>query len=246
MLLTLGEQADLDSLTHIVVVDNRSRDGGLPFLRALSEEVDRVHLVANRRFLSHGRGMRRGIGELDRIEADLHPDERANLLLFCDPDVIFLRQEVLLDLAASIAAHDGALVRELRRLHAYPDAQASFFVLRRDVYARRDIRPWVHHGSPAYWLQRSVWRAGLTVVDFPSNHGGHVLHRGRAGVAAAARHAPRHAYARVDSREPHFMGVPEGEQIWARVEAEHARLLSPDHEDALLAHLADRLEAPSR
>ena len=186
MLLTLSEQKALGLLSRIVVADNRSRDGGQLFLRGLSERIDRLHLVENRIFLNHARGMRRATVELDRVEADLPAAERSNLLLFCDPDVVFLNPEVLMDLAASMVGHDGAFAGELRESRLpYPEAQASFFVVRRDIYARQDVRPWVYHGFPAYWMQRSIWKAGLTVVDFPSNHGGHILHRGRGGVEAA-------------------------------------------------------------
>ena len=242
MLLTLSEQEELDLLNRVVVADNRSRDGGRPLLRRLSEPVDRLHLVENRMFLNHARGMRRALGELDRVEAGLPAAERSNLLLFCDADVIFLSPEVLLDLAASVIVHDAALVGELRSLHEAPDIQASFFVVRRDVYGRRDVRPWVNHGSPAYWMQRSIWRAGLTVVDFPSNQGGHILHRGRAGVEAAAQFSPRHAYAKVERRAPHFMGVPDGARVWAATEERHERLLRVENEPELIDHLARKFE----
>ena len=242
MLLTLSEQEELGLLSRIVVADNRSRDGGRRFLRTLSERVDRLHLVENRVFLSHARGMRRALDELDRVEAGLPAAEHSNLLLFVDTDVIFLNPETLPDLAASVIAHDAALVGELRSLHEVPDIQASFFVVPRDVYGRRDVRPWVNHGSPAYWMQRSIWRARLTVVDFPSNHGGHILHRGRVGVAAAAEFAPRHSYAKVERRGPHFMGVPGGAQKWAATERRHERLLRVENESELIEHLARGFE----
>ncbi len=129
-----------------------------------------------------------------------------------------------------------------RRIAPYPEAQASFFVVRRDVHARRDVRPWVYHGDPAHWMQQSIWEAGLTVVDFPSNHGGHILHRGRAGVAAAAEFSPRHSYAKVDRRAPHFMGVPGGAEAWAAIEGRHERLLRVENEPELVDRLAAELE----
>ena len=244
MLLTLSEQEELGLLSRIVIADNRSRDGGRPFLRGLSERVDQLHVVENRLFLNHARGMRRALVELDRVEAGLPAAERSNLLLFCDTDVVFLSSQVLLDLAASMVGHEAAFAGELRRSQLqYPEAQASFFVVRRDVHARRDIRPWVYDGFPAYWMQRSIWRAGLTVVDFPSNYGGHILHRGRAGVEAAAGFSPRHSYARVESRGRHFMGVPGGAQVWDASEARHERLLQVESEPELIDHLTESFKA---
>ncbi len=241
LLLTLAEQRDLALVRQIVVADNRSQDGGPAFLRALADRVDRIHVVENTAFLSHGRGMRRAIAHLGRVEREVVPSARANLLLCCDTDVVFLSQHTLSDLAAAVVGHDAALVGELRSLHARPDAHASFLVIRRDVYARRDVRPWVHHGSPAYWMQRSIWRAGLTVVDFPGNRRGHLLHRGRAGVEAAARYLPRHAYAVVDTSGPHFMGVADGAARWDEVEQRYESLTRSEHEAELIEHLARAL-----
>jgi len=135
---------------------------------------------------------------------------------------------------------------ELRRgLYPYPEAQASFFLLRRDVYARPDVLPFVHHGAPAYWTQRSLWRAGLRLADFPSNHGGYILHRGRSAVAATRTHRPWSSFATTPVYRPHYMGVPDGAAIWAATEARWAPLLAPGEERALVDQLARRLEPTS-
>ena len=243
MLCTLGEQGELWFLQRIVIVDNRSRDGGLPFLRALDARVPRVHLVERRHNLTHASGMRAGARALDRHERGLADVARANVVLYCDPDVIFLDPSTVLAISAAVAEHDGAFVGEARVLAPAPnpDVQASFFAVRRDAAARRDVHPLVHDGSPAYRMQGSMQRAGLTLVDFPSNHGGYVLHRGRAGVEAAAAYGVG-AHARVPAGRdvPHFMGVPDGPRAWAETEATWAPLLDPAAEPALLEHLAAR------
>ena len=241
LLTTLADQERLDIVERVIIVDNRSRDGGRSFVRALTGRVERVHLAENRVFCNHARGMRRGLRLLRRVERKVPERRRANLLLFVDSDVVFRNPETLLDVAAVIVAHEGALAGELRRLHRYPDAHASFFAVRRDIYDRPEIWPWVNHGSPAYWMQRSIWEAGLTVVDFSANHGGWILHRGRTGVEAARRFTPRRAHGTVQGQFPHFMGVPDGPAVWAAIEARHAPLLDPADEPALLAHLALRL-----
>jgi hypothetical protein len=241
MLLTLTEQNALNRLQRIVVVDNGSRDCGLPFLRALARRVDRVHLTEHRHFVNHARGMRSCVRALDRVEAGEPVAPPSNLLLFCDPDVIFLNPATLLDLGAAVVEDDAAFAGELRRPPPDLDAQASFFVVRRDAYERRDVVPFVNHGSPALWMQRSIWEAGLPVVDFPSNHGGYVLHRGRTAVAAAHDFFPSHSYSTADARHPHFMGVREGPRLWAGTEDRFAELLRPEAETRLLAFLAERL-----
>lgn len=240
MLLTLGEQRALDRVRRVVIVDNASRDGGPPMLRTLAARARRIALVENRVWLSHARGMRRGLRALDALDAEQPASDRANVLLFVDTDVIF-RDPAALEVLARTIEGGAAAAGELRRgLHPYPEAQASFLAVRRDAYARPDVAPWVDHGAPAYWLQESLWRAGLEIADFPSNHGGFVLHRGRAGVAAAHAFRPASAYASVGDRAPHFMGVPDGARIWAETEARWAALLAPDAREALIERLASR------
>jgi hypothetical protein len=240
MLVTLTDQDALNRVHRIVIVDNGSRDGGVPFLRALASRVDRVHLTEHRHFLNHARGMRSCVRTLDRLEAQ-DPGVQSNLLLFCDPDVVFLNPATLRDLGDAVADDDAAFVGELRRPPPDLDAQASFFVVRRDVYERPDVVPFVNHGSPALWMQRSIWEARLPVVDFPSNQGGYILHRGRTAVAAAHELFPQHSYSTAAARHPHFMGVHDGPRVWARIEDRFADLLGPQAEKRLLAFLAERL-----
>ena len=240
LLLTLGEQRGLGLVHRIVIADNDSRDGGPAFLRALSARVPRVELVEHRRFLNHARGMRGALRGLDRVEAREPEAERTNLLLFCDTDVVFRNPEALVDLAAATVANDAALVGELRRCFKYPDVHASFLVVRRESYERPDVAPWMNYPSPAYPMQRGIWRAGLTVVDFPTNQGGYVLHRGRSGIVAAQNYAPRHAYATVEDWRPNFMNVPGGAQIWSAIEDRYAHLLERGSEPQLLDVLADK------
>ena len=242
MLATLAEQRALALVKQVIVVDNASRDGGQPFLHALADRAARVDLVERRRFLSHAHGMRAGVAALRRREHDLPADERATHLLFVDTDVIWRSPDALLDLTSAAVATDAALAGEIR-LHGpnpHPDIQASLFLLRRDVYDDPAIPPLLNCGSPAYRLQRAVIDRGDVVVDVPTNRNGLTLHRGRAGVTAAAAH-PRHPYAHATKRDPSFMGVYGGGAIWAEAEATYAARLGADGEPALLDLLADRL-----
>jgi Glycosyl transferase family 2 len=237
MLLTLSEQASLSRLGRVIVVDNGSRDGAESFLQRL-ERVPGVHVVRRRHRLHHGPAMRAGVRALDRIDAgDVRP---ANVLLFCDTDVIF-RDQRTLGLLGEAFDGGAALAGEIRPRREGADIQASFFAVRRDVAARRDVAPLVHDGAPARRQQASIWRLGLTVADFPSNRGGFVLHRGRTGVAAAAALHPNHAYASAARAAPHFMGVPDGAAIWQAVEDRWAELLDPAAEDRLTEELARRM-----
>ena len=240
MLLTLAEQSSLQLLKRIILVDNRSRDGGRGFLRKLAEQANRISLVENRWFLNHARGMRCGLRLLDIVE-DVVAPESANIVLSCDADVVFCRRDTLSELAKVFVQEAPALAGELRkRFCPYPEAQASFIAVRRDCYFRKDIAPWVNHGFPAYWMQRSIWRAGLPIVHFACNHDGYILHRGRSGVAAARLFFPYSSYATVDNSEAHYMGVPEGAKIWEGIEARWCDLLGPEAQQRLIAHLAEQ------
>ena len=241
MLLTLAEQTPLELLKRIVIVDNYSQDGGARFLRRLADRVDLISLVENRLFLNHARGMRSGLTRLHELET--HGDKKncANIVISCDSDVVFRRKDTLANLANVFVDQKTALAGELRHgIFPYPEAQASFIAVRRDCYARRDIAPWVNHGSPSYWQQRSIWQAGLGVVDFPSNREGYILHRGRAGVAAAHAFSPLSSYSSIKNNEAHYMGVPDGEKIWQGIEAHWSALLDQEDEELLIEHLVRR------
>ncbi len=242
MLLTLSEQEDLGLLHRIVVVDNGSRDGGGEFLDRLDERVERLHVVHRRHWLGHGPGMRAGVRALDRIDSGT--ERPANLLLFCDTDIVFRRPETVMVLAGTALSGEPAVFGEVRAgANERADIQASFFAVRRDAYARRVVSPLVHDGAPAYRLQQAIVGAGLSMTNVPTNHGGLILHRGRAGVEAAGRYRPRHHYAAVRDDQPHFMGVPGGAAIWSEIESRHAELLDVDAEAELLDVLSERFEA---
>lgn len=237
MLLTLSDQRALDGVTDIVVVDNGSRDGADLLRHALAGRVPGLHWVQNRRFLSHARGMRLGLHALDEAGS------RANVVLAVDTDVVFLRPDTLEALRDTFR-RGAALAGQMRDwVHPVPEAQASFVAFRRDVYARHDVAPWVNHGTPSYWMQKSIRRAGLPVVDFPSYRDGYALHRGRAGVSAAGRYRPASSYASVADSAPHFMGVPGGAATWQATEDAWRHLLDAGSEQAFVARLAQRLQA---
>ena len=243
MLLTLGEQKRLDLVHRVVIVDNDNRDGGAPFLRQLEQLVPRLHLVEQLRFPTHARGLRLGVRCLDTIERALPTDSQSNVLLPCDTDIIFRDPGTLDELRKVFEDKGTSFAGELRRgLYPYPEAQASFFAVRRDIYARPDVVPFVHHGAPAYFMQRSLHRAGLYLEDFPSNFGGYILHRGRSGVAATRTYRTHDPHATAKLNEPHFMGVPGGRAIWTLVEKRYAALLAPSGESALLEKLGESLE----
>jgi hypothetical protein len=241
MLLTLAEQREVPRhLRRIVVCDNDSQDGGAEFLRRLAAQVDRLVLVENRRGLSHAHGMRRALAALAETEAALPPRARSNIWIFCDTDVIFRNPDTLAELGQRMVGSGAAFAGELRPaglLYPYAEAQASFVAVRADWYTHPGAVPWVNHGAPAYWLQRSIQRLGGAALDFPSNYGGYILHRGRAAVASSRIYTPLSSYASAVYVHPHFMGVPEGARIWSDVETRHAPMLAAEREPELIRHL---------
>lgn len=242
MLLTLAGQSELKQVTDIVVVDNDSRDGGREFLRKLAKQVPRLVVVENNRFPTHARGMRIGIEAIRKAECSRPETERSNVYLFCDTDIVFRKTDTLLAVAEKFSDPGVGFVGELRRdLYPYPEAQASFIAVRRDCYEHPGVIPMVHHGAPAYFMQRSLHQLGVKLADFPSNHGGYILHRGRAGVAATRTFRPGDAHATAAIYHPHYMGIPGGQLIWEEIEKKWSDLLDAHAEDRLLEHLAKSL-----
>jgi len=238
MLLTLAEQEDLNLLERIVICDNGSQDDPEPFLTELESHVERVTVTRNSHPLSHARGMRSALKALREVEKG--SDRPANILLFCDTDVVFRSPETLRALADRFKNDDGvAFVGELRRhVFPYPEAQASFLAVRRDWAERRATAPWVDHGSPAYWMQRSIWEQGGRGDDFASNRGGYILHRGRSGVVAGQEHFPSHHLRTETYNNPHYMGVPGGPAIWSEIEQRHASLIEDPEPGRVVEALA--------
>lgn len=135
-------------------------------------------------------------------------------------------------LAAALIEHHRALVGEVRvGPDPTPGIQASFVMPARDVLGRRDVPTPLHHGSPTYALQRSIARPGRRVADLPTYRSGLLVHRGRAGVAAAVRHRPRNQHAALANDHPPSMGVPGGARMWAEEEERHANVLGAGAED---------------
>ena len=234
-LLSLSEQEALEQISDIVIVDNGSRDGGRLWIRELATKIPRITLIENNRFLNHARGMRLGIKKLDALHS------RANVILSIDTDVVFLRPNTLGELSRAFEK-GAAFAGEMRHgVFEIPEAQASLIAVRRDVYARKQIAPWVNHGSPSYWMQKSIRNAGLAVHDFPSYREGYALHRGRSGVLAAKTFHSGTSYASVSNNRPHFMGNHNGEALWAAVENRWKSLLEPDAQNALVNELTRRL-----
>ena len=237
MLLTLCEQNDLDRISKIIIVDNNSKDGGIEFLQNLSDSIEKIELIKNNVVCTHARGVRVGVDYLDKLESK--NEKKSNVLMVCDTDIIFRNKETLYDLTSIFESSDAAFAGELRYSDTVcPQAQASFLCIRRDVYARKDIKPFVNHGSPAYWMQKSLWDADLHLHDFHSNFGGYILHRGRTGVAAAKEHHRLSSFAKTSNNQAHYMSVENGEQIWKKIEKCYTHLLKKDNETELIELLS--------
>jgi hypothetical protein len=185
--------------------------------------------------------MRRAITALREAENEVPEQLRANVLWHVDPDVLLLRRDTLVNLAEIFRDINTAFAGELRRgVHPLPEAQASFLAVRRDWSQRRGVSPWVHGGSPAWPLQRDIWRLGGQGHNFDTYRLGYALHRGRSAVAASRQYHPGSAYASVRNHLPHFMGVPEGQSVWKAIESSYDDWLHTKHEATLVRHLATR------
>jgi glycosyltransferase involved in cell wall biosynthesis len=242
MLATLAGQEGLDALlTDVVVVDNGSRDGGRDFAQRLAAEVPKVSTVQNRVVLTHAHGMRSGLRCLDRLDRQRpDPADRPPLVAFVDSDVIFRQPDSLQIIVDALQREQGDFLGERRNHDGWPNAQASFLLYRRAVFANSAVAMMTHDGAPTAQNQQSMIDAGFRFVHLPLNHGGLILHRGYSGVAAAHKWHRRSSNAEVHNTSAHFMGVPDGHNIWERARSAHAHLLADD--GALMAALRHQTE----
>ncbi|NRB70693.1 MAG: glycosyltransferase [Xanthomonadales bacterium] len=237
MLLTLSQQSAAKRIARVVVIDQCSRDDPEGFLPQLAATCPRILLITRRWRLHHAPGMRAGQRALARSEQDQPAFPGANLLLYVDPDIAFLRPELLQQICLKFEDEDAAFLGQFRRnLFPRPEAQASFLAVRRDWAERRGISPWVHAGSPAWFQQRDLWAAGAKGVDFPVFRQAYALHPGRTAVNRAARFRPWSSYAS-EQEKAHFMGEPMAAEHLAALRQRHAGLLGVSNGSALLEAL---------
>ncbi len=239
MLLTLADQPWAARLSRLVVVDNSSSDGSRQLLAELAR-ASRVELVDNRGPTSHGYGLRLGTDYILQSEARLPRERRSNVLLVVDSDVVFLRADTLDAVTSALAAPRAGALGELQFDLGEPYAHPCCLFVRVDALADPRVWPFVDHGAPALWLQRSLRCAGRQVVDFPLRSEEHVVHRGRASIAAVNRLGLRDPYQNVRD-DAHFHGNPRGAELWSQLETRHIGRLKTAGDPAFLAYVSERL-----
>jgi hypothetical protein len=239
MLLSLADQPWASRLGRIVIVDNRSSDGSPTLLEQLSRTT-RIESVLNDGPTSHGFGLRHGVSWVEQSEQGLPAKQRTNLYLIVDTDIIFLRPDTLDACGHDLASPDVGALGELQFDLGEPYAHPCCLFVRRDALADGRVWPFVDHGAPALWLEQSLRCAGRKVLDFPLRTENHIVHRGRASIAAVNRLGLRDAYASVRD-QAHFHGNPQGAQLWAEVEARHAAHLGELNDAACGEYLAAKL-----
>jgi hypothetical protein len=236
MLLTLAEQPWARQLRRVLLVDNASSDGSFDFLTNLAA-ASRVSAVRNPGSTSHGVGLRFGLDWLEQADQALPSSQRCNLYWVVDTDILFLRPDSLPLLVEDLHRTQAALMGELQFDLGEPYAHPCSLLLRRDAYRDPRTLPFVDHGAPALWLERSLRRARLGLRDFPMRRDEHILHRGRGSIAEVNRLGLSHAYATVRDTA-HFHGNPRGAQLWQEAEARHADRLGPDNEQRAIEFIA--------
>lgn len=212
MLLTFSELiSGTTKVQHVVVVDNGSKDGSLNFFQKFTDSSI-VKCVRNKGLSNHASGLRFGINHIANIELKTDVNKRTNLYLIVDSDIIFLKNP-LPTMINQINEQEAGLIGEIQYDVGEPYAHPSCFLLRRDCYEDPRIWPFVNHGAPALWLQQSMKKAGMDIIDFPVRSDDYILHRGRGAAAGIRTYSPRHSYATIDG-EAHFHGNPDGKKYW--------------------------------
>lgn len=232
MLLTLADTLGKQDLKRIVIVDNGSTDGSREFLARLGAPVAVVH---NDGRSTHARGLRVGISYIERKEKEVAADQRTNVYLIVDPDIIFLREDWFEAMTNRILA-EVAIVGELQYDVGEPYAHPSCLMLRRDCYQDSAIWPFVDHGAPALWLQQSLRKAGYAIFDFPVRSENYVLHVGRGSIAGIKRSVPTSPYATVCD-DAHFHGNQRGDALLREARQRFQNLLAGGGEEGAVKYI---------
>jgi len=185
---------------EIVVVDNKSTDDSLAFLRAL-HDAGVVSLVRSRVSPYHGPGLNRGLSFVARRQRRDH----IRFVWVLDSDAIVLRhdtlthaQEVMGHSAAALLGQDGHV--------------ASLMIDPAQVW-QRSVPPFRRHGEPANAMRRSLRDRRAILADFPFFESEYVLHLGTGTLQQVAargeRRNPLFAWA-LENRTHHYHGSPRG------------------------------------
>ena len=244
MLLSLADQAFAKELQQVVLVDNRSSDGSQALLEPLAQRSGILY-ASNPGSTSHGVGLRYAIDCLERAESGLPASRQANVFLIVDTDIIFLRPDTLTLGLEAMRSTDAGLLGELQFDLGEPYAHPCCLFVRRDAYHDARVWPFVDHGAPALWLQRSLRCAGRRIGDFPLRSENHIVHRGRGSIAGVNRLGIQHAYATVRDTA-HFHGNPNGPALWQAAEARHAAHLGEANDAAAIDYISAALSGLQR
>ena len=171
LLYSLFATGVVDALDELIVVDNRSRDGSLDYLRAMSRR-GLITLIENRWPPYHGPGLNRAMSRLAR-----RPDAcTIEYVWILDSDVVVLRPDALAD-ALRVARTTGA---------AIVGAKLYSMVIDPRTVWRRGLPPFEEQGHPADALRKLVVESGGLTVDHPFADDGYLLHH-RAGSMLSVR-----------------------------------------------------------
>lgn len=238
MLATLAEKGSDWNLNNIVIVDNGSTDGSWDFLKLLSSRT-RIYCVRNSGRTSHASGLRFGIKASKQI-CDNSQSGPENYFVI-DADILFLRNDLLSRMVQMLNGEQAAVVGELQYDVGEPYAHPSCMLLHGDSYQDPRVWPFVDHGAPALWLQRSMRRIGMRIVDFPIKKDEYIVHVGRGSLAGIKAFAHRSPYASARVTDPHFHGNPNGEKLWVSKKIQFQDMLSPGSESKLIDYVKEAL-----
>jgi hypothetical protein len=165
-------------LGPIVVVDNRSTDGSVPFLELLAE-AGAIEAFLNDRQKYHGPGLNQGIDFLRAQAARKRPGfDDIDFVFVVDSDVFITRGEIFSAAIGAMKAVDSSMAGEFvpNEYIAGGDAHVSSLLFDPAVCWRRGLHPFEEHGAPALEFQRSMVRRGLVRLDFPFRNHLYLVH----------------------------------------------------------------------
>lgn len=160
----------------MLLIDNGSFDASRDTIINMGDQYNQINILLNQKNRYHGPALDQGLKACNtHFTLTLDTDTKTlkggfleqMLTFFSDPEMYTVGRLTSMDLFG----YETHPLTPLSFSYVHP----SCMLIRRDIYL--DLKPFIHHGSPAILNMRHAGRAGYKLCDFPVEK--YLQHTGR-------------------------------------------------------------------